>query len=74
VTVSFSKSLHPLLENVLKTVYHKLQDDSGTGGFDLLITSRFIFHISFSVSKALPPLEKRCSSLCFVCIGFMYEL
>jgi hypothetical protein len=26
--------LHPLLENVLQTVCRKLQDDSGTGGFD----------------------------------------
>jgi hypothetical protein len=26
---------HPLLENVLQTVCHKLQEDSGTGGFDL---------------------------------------
>jgi hypothetical protein len=46
VTVSFSKylhwqvmhfltTLHPLLENVLQTVCRKLQEDSGTGGFDL---------------------------------------
>jgi hypothetical protein len=26
--------LHPLLENVLQTVCRKLQEDSGTGGFD----------------------------------------
>jgi hypothetical protein len=26
-------TLHPLLENVLRTVRHKLQEDSGTGGF-----------------------------------------
>jgi hypothetical protein len=32
-------TLHPLLENVLQTVYLKLQEDSGTGGFDLFITS-----------------------------------
>jgi hypothetical protein len=32
-------TLHPLLENVLQPVCHKLQEDSGTGGFDLLITS-----------------------------------
>jgi hypothetical protein len=31
-------TLHPLLENVLQTVCRKLQKDSGTGGFDLLIT------------------------------------
>jgi hypothetical protein len=28
-------TLHPLLENVLQTVFRKLQEDSGTGGFDL---------------------------------------
>jgi hypothetical protein len=33
-------TLHPLLENVLQTVCRKLQEDSGTGGFDLLITSK----------------------------------
>jgi hypothetical protein len=26
--------LHQLLENVLQTIYCKLQEDSGTGGFD----------------------------------------
>jgi len=30
-------TLHPLLENVPQTVCRKLQEDSGTGGFDLLI-------------------------------------
>jgi hypothetical protein len=28
-------TLHPLLENVLETVCLKLQEDGGTGGFDL---------------------------------------
>jgi hypothetical protein len=28
-------TLHPLIENVLQTVCRKLQEDSGTGGFDL---------------------------------------
>jgi hypothetical protein len=28
-------TLHPLLGNVLQIVYHKLQEDSGTGSFDL---------------------------------------
>jgi hypothetical protein len=28
-------TLNPLLENVLQTVCRKLQEDSGTGGFDL---------------------------------------
>jgi hypothetical protein len=32
------------------------------------------FHVRFSVSKALPPLEKRSSSNCIVSIGLMYEL
>jgi hypothetical protein len=45
VTVSFFEvpplvsdaltSFHPLLENVLQTVCHKLQEDSGTGGFNI---------------------------------------
>jgi hypothetical protein len=47
VTVTFSKDLpplasdapltmlHPLLENMLQTVCRKIQEDSGTGGFDL---------------------------------------
>jgi hypothetical protein len=48
-------TLYPLLENELQTVYRKLQEDSGTGGFD--------FHVRFSVSKALPPLENRSSSI-----------
>jgi hypothetical protein len=26
-------TLHPLLENLLQTVYSKLQEDSGTGAF-----------------------------------------
>jgi hypothetical protein len=44
------KTLHPLLENMLQTVRHKLQEDSGTGSFDLLITlkslaSEFPFHV-----------------------------
>jgi hypothetical protein len=29
------KTLHPLLKNVLQTVCRKLQEDSGTGDFDL---------------------------------------
>jgi hypothetical protein len=28
-------TLHPLLENVVQTVYRKLREDSGTGSFDL---------------------------------------
>jgi hypothetical protein len=31
--------LHPLLENVLQIICRKLQEDSGTGSFDLLVTS-----------------------------------
>jgi hypothetical protein len=33
-------TLHPRLENVLQTVCLRLKEDSGTGGFDLLITSK----------------------------------
>jgi hypothetical protein len=35
-------TLQPLLKNVLQTVCFKLQEDSGTSGFDLLITSKFL--------------------------------
>jgi hypothetical protein len=35
-----SDALHPLLENVLQTVCRKLQEDSGTGGFDLLMVGK----------------------------------
>jgi hypothetical protein len=28
-------TLYPLIENVLQTAYHKLQEGSGAGGFDL---------------------------------------
>jgi hypothetical protein len=33
-------TLHPLLENVLQTVCRKLQEDSGTGGFDLFTAGK----------------------------------
>jgi hypothetical protein len=56
-------TLHQLPENVLQTVSRKFQKDSGTGGFDHLITS-----------KALPPLKNRSSSPCIVSIGLMDEL
>jgi len=52
VTVSFLKYLpwqvmqflqrSTHFENVLQTVCRKLQEDSGTGGFDLLITLTFL--------------------------------
>jgi hypothetical protein len=35
-------TFHPLLENVLQAICHKLQEDSGTGGFDLVIISKFL--------------------------------
>jgi hypothetical protein len=35
---ALATTLHPLLENVLQIVCRKLQEDSGTGGFDPLIT------------------------------------
>jgi hypothetical protein len=35
-------TLHPFLENVLQTVCLKLQEDNGTRGFDILITSKFL--------------------------------
>jgi hypothetical protein len=39
---SLLTTFHPLLENVLQIVCRKLQEDSGTGGFDLLITLKFL--------------------------------
>jgi hypothetical protein len=38
-------TLHPLLENVLQTVCHKFQEDSGTGGFD------FFTFVSLSLKR-----------------------
>jgi hypothetical protein len=57
-------TLHPLLENVLQTVCCKLQEDSGTGDFD----------VRPSVSKAFPPLENSSSSHCIVYIDLMDDL
>jgi hypothetical protein len=42
-------TLHPFLENVLQTVYCKVQEDSGTGSFDLLIT---LNHLEIVVTAA----------------------
>jgi hypothetical protein len=55
-------TLRPFRENVLQTACRKLQEDSGTGSFDLLITSKF------------SPLENRSSYHCIVSIGLMDEL
>jgi hypothetical protein len=35
-------TFHPLLENVSQTACRKVEEESGTGGFDLLITSKFL--------------------------------
>jgi hypothetical protein len=32
--------LHPLFENVLQTICRKLQEDSGTGSFDLFVVGK----------------------------------
>jgi hypothetical protein len=32
---AFLTTFHPLLENVLQAVCHKLSEDSGTDGFDI---------------------------------------
>jgi hypothetical protein len=37
-SVAVLTKLHPFLENVLQTVCRKLQEDSGTGGFDLSLS------------------------------------
>jgi hypothetical protein len=34
------ETFHTLLENVLQTVCRKLQEDSGTGGFDLFMVGK----------------------------------
>jgi hypothetical protein len=34
------RTFHPLLENVLQTVCRKLQEDSGTGGFDPFMVAK----------------------------------
>jgi hypothetical protein len=58
--------LHPLLKNVLQTIYCKLWEDSGTGA-----AMRAIFHVHFSVSEVLPPLENHTSSHCIISIGLV---
>jgi hypothetical protein len=61
--VSFSKyppmasdplftTLHPLLETVLHTVCRKIQEDYGTGGFDILITSKFLLNLFHHLTTA----------------------
>jgi hypothetical protein len=59
-------TLHQLLENVLQTVcesFRRIVEQAG-----------LTFHIRFSVSKALPPLENRSSSHSTFSIGLMDEL
>jgi hypothetical protein len=34
--------LHPLLKNVLETVFCELHEDNGTGSFDLVITLKLL--------------------------------
>jgi hypothetical protein len=53
-------TLYPFLENVLQTVCRVEQ-------------AVLTFHVRFSVSKALPPLENCSSSHCIVSIGLIDE-
>jgi hypothetical protein len=59
-----------LPENMLQTICCKLQKDSGTGAGAM----RFIFHVCFSISKVLPPLENPSSSHCIIDTGLMDEV
>jgi hypothetical protein len=47
-------ALHPLLGNVLQTVCRKLQKDSGTGDFDLRVSS---FTLASPAAKRIHPLK-----------------
>jgi hypothetical protein len=53
-------TLHPLFENVLQPICRKLQEDSGTGGFDLLMwlqKPRNLMGRMFLWGQPLSPLE-----------------
>jgi hypothetical protein len=67
-------TLHLLFENGLQTVCCKPQEDSGTDNCARPAATRFIFHVRFSISKVLSPLENHISYHCIVSIGLMDEL
>jgi hypothetical protein len=77
VTVSFSKYLPWQEIYFLKWSIHFSKTCCGpfAASFRRIVEQAvFTFHVRFSVSKALPPLENRSSSHCIVFIGLMDEL
>jgi hypothetical protein len=77
VTVSFSKyfpweAMHFLQ---LSTHFSKTCCRPFAASFRRMVEQAVLtFHVPFSVSKALPPLENRSSSHCTVSIGLMDDL
>jgi hypothetical protein len=77
VTVSFSKYLPWQEMHFLQrsTHFSKTFCRPFAASFRRIVEQAVLtFHIRFSVSKALPPLENRSSSQCIVSIGLMDEL
>jgi hypothetical protein len=77
VTVSFSKYLSWQVMHFLQhsTLFSKMCCISFAASFRRIVEQAVLtFHVRFSVSKALPPLESRSSSHCIVSIGLMDEL
>jgi hypothetical protein len=74
VTVSFSKYLPWQAMHFLQrsTHFSKLCcREFATSSRRIVEQAVLTFHVRFSVSKALPPLENRSSSRCIVSIGLM---
>jgi hypothetical protein len=77
VTVSFSKYLPWQAMHFLQrsTHFSKKCSRPFAASFRRIVEQAILtFHVRFSVSKGLPPLENRSSSHCIVCIGLMDEL
>jgi hypothetical protein len=77
VTVSFSKYLPWKAMHFLQHSTHFLKTCCRPfdASFRRIVEQAVLtFHVRFSVSKALPPLENRRSSHCIVSIGLMDEL
>jgi hypothetical protein len=77
VTVSFSKYLPLKAMHFLQrsTHFSKTCCRPFAASFRRIVEQAVLtFHVRFSASKALPPLENRSSSQCIVSIGLMDEL
>jgi hypothetical protein len=77
VTVSFSNYLPCQSMHFLKrsTHFSKTCCRPFAASFRGIVEQAILtFHVRFSVSKALPPLENRSSSHCIVSIGLLDEL